>query len=114
MARKIIHQLVDDIDGTVLDAGAGETVSFSLDGTAYEIDVSDQNAAELRDAFAPFISAGRSVSTARSSSAKPRRSAGGSSHDLAAVRAWARDNGLAVSERGRIAASVLEAYDAAH
>ena len=38
MARKIVHQLVDDLDGTVLEVGSGETILFSLDGTAYEID----------------------------------------------------------------------------
>ena len=43
MARRIVHQLVDDVDGTVLEVGEGETVLFSLDGVAYEIDVSDEN-----------------------------------------------------------------------
>ena len=49
MARRIVHQLVDDLDGTVLEPGAGETVRFSLDGTAYEIDLADENAAAFRD-----------------------------------------------------------------
>ena len=52
MARKIVHQLVDDLDGTVLEVGSGETILFSLDGTAYEIDLTDENAAALRDALA--------------------------------------------------------------
>ena len=54
MARRIIHQLVDDIDGTVLDIGDGETVLFSLDGIAYEIDLSDRNVQAFRDALAPY------------------------------------------------------------
>ncbi|WP_433674819.1 histone-like nucleoid-structuring protein Lsr2 [Microbacterium gorillae] len=114
MAKKIIHQLVDDIDGTVLDAGEGESVHFSLDGVAYEIDVTDANAAALRDALSPYISAGRRVgrdaSTVRATT--PKRV--GRRPDLAAVRAWANDNGHPVSDRGRVPASVLEAYDAAH
>ena len=44
MARRIVHQLVDDLDGTILEIGEGETVLFSLDGVAYEIDLTDSNA----------------------------------------------------------------------
>ena len=117
MARRIVHQLVDDIDGTVMDAGEGETVLFSLDGTAYEIDLTTQNAAALRDALAPYVSAGRRVSSARASGSG---SGGGSKRrrtgqqDYAAVREWARANGYQVSERGRVPAAVLEAYEAAN
>jgi hypothetical protein len=32
----------------------------------------------------------------------------------AELRTWARDNGYAVSDRGRVAASVVQAYDEAH
>lgn len=118
MARRIVHQLVDDLDGSVLEIGSGDTVLFSLDGTAYEIDLTDDNAAALRAAFAPYIAAARSVS-ARSGTAAPRgkgpapqKRAG--QRDYAPVRAWASENGFTVSERGRVPASVLEAYDAAH
>ncbi|MDR2321603.1 MAG: Lsr2 family protein, partial [Microbacterium sp.] len=58
MARKIVHQLVDDIDGSVLEVGEGETVHFSLDGSAYEIDLTSAHAADLRAALAPFVSSG--------------------------------------------------------
>ncbi|KAA9132863.1 histone-like nucleoid-structuring protein Lsr2 [Microbacterium caowuchunii] len=116
MARRIVHQLVDDLDGSVLEVGEGETVLFSLDGTAYEIDLSDGNAAALREAFAPFVSAARSVSTSRSSGSgtatRQRRRAG--QRDYAEIRAWAKENGHQVSERGRVPAAVLDAYDAAH
>lgn len=124
MARRILHQLVDDLDGTVLEVGSGETVLFSLDGTAYEIDVTDENAAALRDALAPFIAAARSVS-ARSGSATGRTGGSGSSggdrkqkragqRDYTPVREWASSNGYRLSDRGRVPAAVLEAYDAAH
>ena len=52
MARRIVHQFVDDLDGTVLEVGSGETVLFSLDGSAYEIDLTDDNAAALREEVA--------------------------------------------------------------
>lgn len=123
MARKIVHQLVDDLDGTVLEVGSGETILFSLDGTAYEIDLTDENAAALHDALAPFIAAARSVS-ARAGGRSGSGSSGGSGgarrqkrsgqRDYAPVREWAAQNGYTVSQRGRIPAPVLEAYDAAH
>lgn len=123
MARRIMHQLVDDLDGTVLQAGEGETVLFSLDGVAYEIDLTDQNARALREALAPYVASGRSLSTRGASSprAGASRSQGGArvqrrsgQRDYGPVREWAARNGYALSERGRIPAVVLEAYDAAH
>jgi hypothetical protein len=117
MARRIVHQLVDDLDGSVLEVGDGETVLFSLDGVAYEIDLGDDNSAALRDAFAPYVAAARPVSRGASSSigsgdARKRRRSG--QQDYTAIRAWAKENGHGVSERGRVPAAVLEAYDAAH
>ncbi|MDX2375916.1 Lsr2 family protein [Microbacterium sp. LRZ72] len=114
MARRIVHQLVDDIDGTTLEVGEGETVLFSLDGTAYEIDLTEENAAALRGALERYISAARPV-TSRSASAisSPRRRRGGARPDYTAVREWARANGHQVSDRGRVPASVLEAYEQA-
>lgn len=118
MARRIVHQLVDDIDGTLLEVGEGETVLFSVDGVAYEIDLTDENAAALRGALDRYIKAARTVSSARatsaasSSSGRKRRRSG--QQDYSDVREWAKKNGYQVSDRGRVPASVLEAYEAAH
>ncbi|WP_067201688.1 histone-like nucleoid-structuring protein Lsr2 [Microbacterium sp. XT11] len=116
MARRIVHQLVDDIDGSVLEIGEGETVHFSLNGSAYEIDLSAEHAEELRAALEPYISAGRragsSGSATRASSSSRKRPA--RNPEVAAIRAWAKDNGYTLSERGRIPAPVVEAYNAAH
>lgn len=114
MARRIVHQLVDDLDGTVLEIGSGETVLFSVDGTAYEIDLGTDNAAALRDAFAPYIAAGRTVSGSRPTAASSRRRRRTGQVDYGPIREWAKANGLHVSERGRVPASVIDAYDAAH
>ena len=114
MARRIVHQLVDDLDGTVLEPGAGETVLFSVDGVAYEIDLTDDNAAALRDLLAPYVAAGRSVSARRptgQSAPRARRRPG--QQDYSAVRAWAKENGYTLSDRGRVPAAVLDAYEAA-
>lgn len=114
MARRIVHQLVDDIDGTVLEVGEGETVHFSLNGTSYEIDLNAEHAAELRKAFEPYISAGRRAGSSSAPRSSAPRKRPGRNPEVAAIRAWANDNGYTLSERGRIPAPVLEAYHAAH
>ena len=87
---------------------------FAVDGAAYEIDVCERHGATLREAFAPYIAAGRRAGRAAGGPARRRRgqrSAGGV--DSSAVRAWARAHNVKVSERGRISADVLERYAAA-
>jgi len=118
VARKTQIMLEDDLTGELLEDGAGETISFALDGTSYEIDLSEENAGRLRDDLGRYTAAARKVSSstrrAASSSGVPKRSSGGGRTDLAAIREWAKVNGHEVSERGRIAGAVVEAYDAAH
>jgi hypothetical protein len=110
MARKVIVELVDDLDGSPI--GENSTITFSLEKKAYEIDLSDANLQKLRDALAPFISAARPAGASGSrASSSPRKAP---THDVADVRAWAAEHGHQVSSRGRVPASVLEAYDAAH
>jgi hypothetical protein len=113
MAQVFQVLLVCDLhdDGT---AGT-ETVNFSVDGTAYEVDVCESHGAKLREAFAPFVANGRKVSrSSGSGSGRRRRSRHTSSgFDPAAVREWARTNNVKVSERGRISAEVLDQFNAA-
>jgi hypothetical protein len=118
MARKVQVILSDDLDE---DVPADETVSFSLDGTNYEIDLSEKNAKELRDAFSRYVQAARKVSRGGGSRAsgggRSRATGGGGRMDreqAGAIRDWARKNGHNVSDRGRIPASVVDAYEAAH
>ena len=122
MAQKVQVILVDDVDG----GEASETVSFALDGVSYEIDVSEKNAAELRDALAPWVGHARRVGgrsggsggsgggRAKASGGGGGRSRGNSKFDLADVRSWARENGFQVSDRGRVSGEVLAAYEKAH
>jgi len=118
MARRIVHQLVDDLDGSVLEVGSGETVLFSLDGVAYEIDLSSDNAQSLRSALEKYLKAARRVSGGRGagsgSSSAPRKRRRAGQQDYSAIRAWAKENGYEISERGRVPANVLEAYEAVH
>ena len=114
MARRIVHQLVDDIDGSVLEVGEGETVHFSLNGASYEIDLNAAHVEELRKAFEPYISAGRRAGSSGSTRASAPRKRPARNPEVAAIRAWANGNGYTLSERGRIPAPVVEAYNAAH
>ena len=119
MAQRVQVMLVcdlhdDDVEGT-------ETVAFGLDGSSYEIDVCDQHAGELRDAFAPYVGGARRAGRPPAGGGARRRSSGraasGGGNDrqrVQDIRQWARDNGHQLSERGRLSASVVEAYEAAH
>ena len=119
MAQRTVVQLVDDIDGTQITGDGGETVTFALDGTTYEIDVTREHARQLRDAVEVYVANGRRVGGRRARATTPGRSSGGSSgrRDPAqtkAIKEWARANGHQISDRGRIAQRVLDAYEAAH
>jgi hypothetical protein len=103
MVQKVHVVLEDDLDGGQAD----ETVSFALDGVTYEIDLSDAHASELRDSLSRWVTAGRKVTSTKST----RYKRGG---DVAKIRAWAKAHGMDVSERGRISAKLREAYDSAN
>lgn len=102
--------ITDDIDGSP----NAETISFSFDGTSYEIDLGKKNRTALEKALKPYIAAAEPVSRRSSGRGGGRRSSGGPKRDLAAIRAWAHEQGYEVSERGRIAQAIVEEYDAAH
>ena len=109
MAQKTMTILEDDIDG----GEAQQTVSFSLDGTSYEIDLNDKNAASLREAFATWVgharkTGGRSAAPKKATGA--RKASGGGANNTSAVREWAKAQGLAVSDRGRISSEIADAY----
>jgi len=119
MAKTTIVQVSDDLDGS---ANASE-VRFAFEGTEYAIDLSSKNRKALEKALRPYVEAGTKVSGRRSAatrSARPKRSgnsgnsgnSGSSAVDLATVRAWAKENGHQVSDRGRLPKAVLDAYTA--
>ena len=110
MVRKVKTTLVDDITGDTAD----ETVSFTLDGAEYEIDLSANNAGVLRDILSDYANAGRKVGKAAAvSNGRSRRSGTprANREQTAAIRAWAREAGHQVSDRGRISAEVAKAFE---
>jgi hypothetical protein len=107
MAQRVNVVLVDDLDGSE----ASETVKFGLDGADFEIDLSADNAAKLRDALALYVGHGRRTGGRRRGAGQTAATAKDSSGPSAAeIRAWARENGWDVPERGRVAAEVREAF----
>lgn len=118
MARKIIEQLVDDIDGTE----AAETVVFGLDGVSYEMELSANNAAALRAVLGVYVEHARRTGgrVQRGRGAAPSVVVAGKSGAQVieerraynkGVRAWARANGFKVPDKGRLSLAVLEAFE---
>ena len=108
VAQKIQVILTDDIDGEAAD----ETIQFAIDGVTYEIDLCTDNAHALLEALRAYTHAARKLGgkarTTPMNTAAPRQRP-----DLSAVRAWARDNGHTVSDRGRLSKEIQAAYEAA-
>ena len=112
MARKVQVMLVDDLDGGT----AEETVTFAIDGTSYEIDLSGDNATALRDTIGRYAQAARKAS--RGGNRPNRRPAATSQRSgreqNQAIREWAKGKGLPVSDRGRIPQEVIDQYNSEH
>ena len=107
MAQKVQALLIDDLDGSDADG----TVSFSVDGAGYEIDLSTSHARQLRDALAPYIGAARR--SGNSGRARTRRTATQVAPNPAEVRQWARTQGIDVKDRGRVPANLIAKFKAA-
>ena len=110
MVQRVITERFDDLDGSP----AVEIVRFGYAGREYEIDLSEEHAAALDEALATYIEHARRVDKpqprqSRRSDGERRRP-----EELRTIRRWAREQGLRVSDRGRIAANILAKYDAAH
>lgn len=120
MAIRTLQVMTDDFDGTELKPGQGQMVRFSFEGSDYAIDLSDKNykrfTAEIEvwasKAHSPEKAAPGALRRTRSNRAAPKAS--GSGPDIKAVRAWARENGHAVSERDRVSTEIRDACTAAH
>ncbi len=112
MVQKVITKFVDDLDGS----DASGTVEFGLDGRHYEIDLSEENAAKLRDVFAPYVGAGSKV--ARGGvvvGGRAARGRGGATADREqnkAIREWAKKAGKEISDRGRIPQEIVDEFHA--
>jgi len=111
MAQKVLVEMLDDLDGS----HATHTIPFGLDGISYEIDLSDDNAATLREELARFVAAGRKTGGRKMRVATGQSTAASTAdrERSRAIRAWAIENGWEISGRGRISAEITNAYDEA-
>src|SRR4051812_24108752 len=107
MAKRALITVTDDLDGT----DGAETVHFGYEGRTYEIDLSDENRAEFDEFMTRYVDAARRTGGSSRSSSRRTSSTG---LDTNAVRAWATEQGMTVSGRGRLSKKVVEAYQAAH
>src|SRR4051812_2868285 len=111
MAQRVQVLVVCDLhDG---ESPAEESVAFSLDGAGYEIDLCKKHASAMREAFAPYVGAGRKGRPGGRAARGGRGRRRGGSGRANEIREWARGQGIAVSERGRISSDVMAQYDAA-
>jgi Lsr2 len=112
MAQRVQITLLCDLDDGNVEAD--ETLQFGLGDASYEVDVCGKHAQQVRDGLQPFVAHARKTSPASSSSRRrPERGVAGRDQ-TAGVRAWAKDTGIHVNDRGRIPASVVKEYEAAH
>ncbi|MFJ7305625.1 Lsr2 family protein [Streptomyces sp. NPDC099088] len=109
MAQRIVTIFTDDLTGEETESVATHTLA--LDGISYEIDLGPDSYDKLLEAVAPFTKVGRKAGKARRSSGRASSASG--SNDTPAIRAWAKENGYEVNDRGRVPATVREAYDKA-
>lgn len=109
MAQKVQVLLLDDIDG----GEAEETVQFGMDGSAYEIDLSAKNAAQLREVLAPYVEVARKAPGKPAKGGRRQQRNQPSRERSAEIRAWAKSHGKQVNERGRIPQSIVAEYEAA-
>jgi nucleoid-associated protein Lsr2 len=107
MAQHAQVVFTDDIDGS----DAADTVRFGLEGTSYEIDLSKKNADKLAKVLEPYIKAARKASSGSRRPAARPRAAG---PNPAAVREWAKSEGMEVKDKGRVPAELIVKFQAAN
>lgn len=107
MAQKVSVLLVDDIDGSE----AAETIPFGFDGAQYEIDLNREHAQELREQLTRYAQAARKVTASVGRPSRTRTTAANGSSNKK-IRAWAKERGLHVNNRGRISGDIIARYEA--
>lgn len=119
MSKRTVEIVIDDIDGKELKEGEGQTVTFAIGRSQYELDLSEKNAEKFYDTLKPYTDVARKIGSSRIGSqpvgaGTGRGAARTDKEQLQAIRDWARKQGIEVSDRGRIGKQVRDAYDAAN
>jgi hypothetical protein len=116
VARKVVVELVDDIDGTVFGDDGGESIHYAVDGVEYVIDLKDEHATEFRETFEYYIEHSTRVGGRKHRSDRPAKPTAGKQRrdDTKKIRAWAIEQGYELAARGRIPTEVEQAFRNAH
>ena len=117
MAQKVVTLYTDDLTGE--ESTEIGTYTILVNGAGVEIDLTPENHDKLMEALNPFLQADgarrvRTAGTGRTRAARGQGRGAASGRDTAAIRAWAKDNGFEVNDRGRVPAPVVEAYEKTH
>lgn len=113
MAEQVIRQKVDDLErARGHQVVADEQLIFGLDGINYMIDLSKENATDLRQRLQEFVDAATPVMDLQITEGMTPKEA--HKAESLAIRAWAAKQGLKVNERGRISRDVLAKYVLVH
>lgn len=106
MARETVQIYFDDLTGEPVEADDVQTIKFAWEGKPLRLDLTEENADKLEEVMKPYLDAATLVTSSEiKKTPKPRRT------DLDKVRSWARENGMEVSDRGRVPIKILDAYD---
>lgn len=140
MGKIVTIEYIDDLEGTSIDAESVDTIEFSFRGQDYTLVLTRENGSQFDKDVARYIAAAKKAQsrdaratrkTVKSASrpkktplptagqrktakAKPSAPAVSGPERTRSIRKWAMDNGYTVSDRGRISAAVLDAFEAAH
>ena len=110
MAKETFVRLIDDLDNKVIEDGEGETIEFAFDGSKYSIDLNMNNAEEFRRFMKKYTDAGTKEVSRVPRATRTNAKSSNSKEELTAMRAWAKENGIKLSERGRIPYDVQKQY----
>ena len=113
-SERVITEYIDDMDNKPVAEDEVETVKFSVGNKTYQLDLRATNRVKFDKALAPFIEAAAVISNAKRPRQRAGTGSGRSKKELNEIREWATENGYEVSARGRVSATILEAYDSEH
>jgi nucleoid-associated protein Lsr2 len=117
MAQKVVTLYTDDLTGE--ESTEINTYTILVNGAGVEIDLTPESHDKLMEALSPFLHAEgarrvRGGSASARSRTRGRVAGSPQGADSAAIRAWAKEQGYEVNERGRVSTTVREAYEKAH
>ena len=111
VAQKVSVTFACDYDSKEIPDGEHLTRAFSLDGRDYEIDLCEKHSQKFDETVKRFADKAR---RATSRVSRPKRRTTAHRQRSAEIRAWAKRNGIEVSDRGRIPAQVISSYEESH